>query len=182
MRHWAAFLTNLYIRQSVSNCLSKIFCLLAYNFGQSSRRQHDRPIETIFPGSLKILREHAGPFALNTCFREMELSLTYSTEVLQRPDGINNWNMVNPFTNDAAYISTKWLLRLTLQRGLRVRHLLCVKRMGTNTKHYLAVLSDGCYVCDCCMGLNLGLPCRHFFQVMLKMESLQFHIGLVRAR
>lgn len=89
---------------------------------------------------------------------------------------------MNPFTNDAAYISTKWLLRLILQRGLRVRHLLCIKRMGTNTKHYLAVLPDGCYVCDCCMGLNLGLPCRHFFQVMLKMDSLRFHIGLVRAR
>ena len=90
--------------------------------------------------------------------------------------------MINPFNNDNAYISTKWLLRLILQRGLRIRHLLCVKRMGTNTKHYLAVLRDGCYICDCCMGLNLGLPCRHFFQVMLKMDSLRFHIGLVRAR
>ena len=48
----------------------------------------------------------------------------------------------------------------------------------------LAVLPDNRYVCDCCMGLNLGIPCRHYFQplTVVKAKGLWFHIGLVRAR
>ncbi|KAF5376134.1 hypothetical protein D9615_007698 [Tricholomella constricta] len=148
----------------------------------SSRKQHDRPIESIFPGPLALLREHAGPFALHTCYGQMELSLTYRTDVVQLPDGIRHWNEyaiktstelgfnweggeerhgINAFTNDKAYISTRWLLRLISNRGHHIKHLLRVTRIGTSTIHYVAILSGGQYICDCC---------------------LKFHIGLVRAR
>ena len=89
---------------------------------------------------------------------------------------------MNNFKNDTAYISTRWLLRLVSSRGLQVQHLLRVTRIGTSVVHYVAILPDSQYVCDCCMGLNLGIPCRHYFQVLLKMPNLLFHIGLVRAR
>lgn len=90
--------------------------------------------------------------------------------------------MINDFSNDKAYISTKWLLQLITGRGLRVTHLLKVKHLGTGTVHIVALLSDSRYVCDCMMGINLGIPCRHFFRALIDAKSLQFHIGMIRAR
>jgi hypothetical protein len=58
---------------------------------QASRRQHAGSIETIFPGPLSLLRKYAGPFALQTTFKQMELSMFYQTEVLKRPNGIEDW-------------------------------------------------------------------------------------------
>ncbi|KAJ8588723.1 hypothetical protein M405DRAFT_739760 [Rhizopogon salebrosus TDB-379] len=90
--------------------------------------------------------------------------------------------MINNFKNDEAYISTKWLLRLITSRGLEIQHLLKIVNRGTKTTHFLAILPNDRYLCDCCMGMNLGIPCRHYFQVLTKMSTLSFHIGLVRAR
>lgn len=90
--------------------------------------------------------------------------------------------MINNYSNDKAYISTKWLLRLITGRGLQVTHLLKIKHLGTGAVHILALLSDGRYICDCLMGINLGIPCRHFFRALIDAKSLQFHIGMIRAR
>ncbi|KAJ3516162.1 hypothetical protein NLJ89_g1290 [Agrocybe chaxingu] len=57
----------------------------------SSRRQHASSIELIFPGPLQLLREYAGPFALTTCFAQMEQSMFYRTETILRPAGIETW-------------------------------------------------------------------------------------------
>ncbi|KAJ3884853.1 hypothetical protein GG344DRAFT_91441 [Lentinula edodes] len=105
------------------------------------------------------IREHAGPFAVQICYCEMQESMFYSASHLQRPEGAKDWNMQNNFTNDKAYIST----------------------CGIAT-HYLVVLKDGCAICDCCMGLNLGIPCRHYFHLFTKVEGLVFSIGMIRAR
>jgi hypothetical protein len=91
--------------------------------------------------------------------------------------------MQDDFSNDEAHISTKWLLRLTSQQKLCVKNLIRVKRLGTGSGiHYLAVLADGRVICDCCMGLNLGIPCRHFFHVFTRVQGLTFGIGMIRAR
>jgi len=34
---------------------------------------------------------YVGPHALQRSFKEMELSMFYRTEVLQRPDGVRDW-------------------------------------------------------------------------------------------
>jgi hypothetical protein len=34
---------------------------------------------------------YVGPYALQRSFKEMELSMYYRTEVLQRPEGIEDW-------------------------------------------------------------------------------------------
>jgi hypothetical protein len=91
-------------------------------------------------------------------------------------------HMVNNFSNNTAYIGTKWLLQLLASRGLEVIHLLKVMNHGTHATHFLAMLPENLYACDCCMGMNLGIPCRHYFQVLTRMPTLSFHIGLVRAR
>lgn len=91
--------------------------------------------------------------------------------------------MINEFTNDAAYISTKWLLRLITGRGLRVKQLLKITHIGTSaTPHCLAILDDGNYLCDCCMGTNLGIPCHHYFVALSSVKNLKFHLGLIRPR
>ena len=90
--------------------------------------------------------------------------------------------MINSFANDNARISAKWLLRLIDGRGLKVKNLLQVTHLGTGASHHLAILKDGCYICDCCMGSNLGIPCRHYFQVLTKVQGMKFNVGLVRAR
>lgn len=90
--------------------------------------------------------------------------------------------MHNRFDNDQAYISTKWLIRQVADRGLTVVQLLRITHLSGGQPHYLALLSDGTYVCDCCMGMNLGLPCRHYFQAFTTVPDLHFNISLVRAR
>ncbi|KAJ7123892.1 hypothetical protein C8R43DRAFT_899499, partial [Mycena crocata] len=131
---------------------------------------------------IQLLREHAGPFALQTCYKQMQDSLFYSTEVVQRPSEITSWQMINTFENDKAHVSVRWLVALVIKRGLTVRHLLVVKHESTGVVHYLVVLSDGRYLCDCCMPSNLGIPCRHFFRIWIDVQNLPFHISLIRPR
>ncbi|KAG1811321.1 hypothetical protein EV424DRAFT_1327688, partial [Suillus variegatus] len=58
---------------------------------ESSHHQHVQNLEILFAGPLAQLRQHAGPFALQKCYKEMEESLFYETEVVQRPLGVKTW-------------------------------------------------------------------------------------------
>ncbi|KAJ7790177.1 hypothetical protein B0H14DRAFT_222894 [Mycena olivaceomarginata] len=139
-----------------------------------------------------MLRDHAGPLALQTCYKQMQLSLFYSTEVMQRPHEVDSWTayvlnstqepgfalmpgeenrMINSFENDRARVSMRWVISLITKRGLTVRHLLMVKHESTGVVHYIAVLPDGRYVCDCCMPSNLGVPCRHYFRIWIDVQK-----------
>ncbi|KAJ6540388.1 hypothetical protein B0H19DRAFT_959598, partial [Mycena capillaripes] len=129
---------------------------------QVSLNQRASPFAGLGPRSTQCLasiREHAGPFAVQTCHTQMQASLFYTTEVVQRPTG----QMFNSFQNDSAYISVKWL-------------------ESTGTFHYVVVLSDGRYICDYCMPANLGIPCRHYFRIWIDVQNLPFHISLIRPR
>lgn len=93
-------------------------------------------------------------------------------------------NMISTFTNDNAYIATQWLLRQVLQRGHTVETLIkVIRRMeGTETVHVLALLRGGSYVCDCMMGTNKGIPCRHYFAVLQRSSNVSFSLSLVGKR
>ncbi|KAJ7788155.1 hypothetical protein B0H14DRAFT_3095201 [Mycena olivaceomarginata] len=149
---------------------------------QSSRRRHESNLQALFPGPLKMLRDHDGPLALQTCYKQMQESIFYSTEVILRPYEVSSWQMLNTFNNDKARISVRWIIALVTKRGLSVRHLLRVKHESTGAVHYIAVLSDGRYVCDCCMPSNLGIPCRHYFRIWIDVQNMPFHISLIRPR
>lgn len=69
-----------------------------------------------------------------------------------------------------------------MKRGLVVRHLLRIRHTSSGSIHYLAVLPDGRYICNCCMPLNLGIPCRHYFRAWIDVQGLPFHISLIRPR
>ncbi|KAE9409029.1 hypothetical protein BT96DRAFT_807492 [Gymnopus androsaceus JB14] len=91
--------------------------------------------------------------------------------------------MLNCFENDTAYVLVAHLLDLLAERGLQVTHLLQIVHISdSGALHILAVLSDGRAVCDCCMNINLGIPCRHFFTAWLKFAGLGFHINMIRSR
>lgn len=48
-------------------------------------------MESVFVRPLALLRRHAGPFGLQSCYRQMADSLYYRTEVIQRPNGLRDW-------------------------------------------------------------------------------------------
>ncbi|EPQ55885.1 hypothetical protein GLOTRDRAFT_40967, partial [Gloeophyllum trabeum ATCC 11539] len=129
-----------------------------------------------------LLRKYAGPYALNIVRNQMEHRVFYTTEVLQLPEGAHSWRSHNNFSNDFAHISVNWLLQQAITNGLKVQHILQIIYLGPSAMHYLLLLTDGRYICDCAMGLSLGLPCRHFFQALVKFKGLIFHISLVWAR
>jgi hypothetical protein len=53
-----------------------------------------------------VLREYVGPYALQRSFKEMELSMYYRTEVLQRPDGVRDWvRCLISMLSDSFYMS-----------------------------------------------------------------------------
>jgi hypothetical protein len=64
---------------------------IIHSLPQSLWKQHDCPIESIFPGPLTLLHEHVGPFTLHKCYEQMELSNSYKTKVVHRPEGIHYW-------------------------------------------------------------------------------------------
>jgi hypothetical protein len=43
---------------------------------------------------LRMIRDYAGPFAVQTCFKQMQDSLFYSTEVVQRPNEVESWVVI----------------------------------------------------------------------------------------
>ncbi|TEB35807.1 hypothetical protein FA13DRAFT_1624509 [Coprinellus micaceus] len=93
-------------------------------------------------------------------------------------------NIFNDFTNDLAYLATPWLLRLITAQGHIVDQLVKVIREshGVKTTHILALLANGGYVCDCTMGLNMGIPCRHFFAVLRQNTNLTLRMNMIAKR
>lgn len=94
-------------------------------------------------------------------------------------------NTIAPHDNDAAYIATPWLLHQILECRASVQHVFKVISSGaSSSQHVVLILADGRYFCDCCMGLNVGIPCRHFFAVLRASHSplIKFRIGFIRSR
>lgn len=67
-----------------------------------------------------------------------------------------------------------------------VKHVVKVSFSGTNTssEHLVLLLDHDRYLCDCCMGVNLGIPCSHFWAVFWHARGLNvvFNLGLIRPR
>ncbi|KAJ7347804.1 hypothetical protein DFH08DRAFT_808581 [Mycena albidolilacea] len=106
----------------------------------TSRRRHESNLEALFPGPLKMLCDHVGPFPLQTCYKQMGESIFYSTEVILHPNELSSWTeyamnvtrepgfdwllgeenqMLNIFNSDKARISIRWFFALVTKRGAR---------------------------------------------------------------
>jgi hypothetical protein len=90
--------------------------------------------------------------------------------------------LVNTFTNDTARISAAWLIDLIIARGLTISKVYTVIHNGTGTRHLVVQVSGDQYLCDCCMGTNLGIPCRHFFAVFHRVPGTRFRLASVQPR
>ncbi|KAF8578060.1 hypothetical protein K439DRAFT_1621609 [Ramaria rubella] len=156
---------------------------------EATRRHHDDNLKVLFVKPLALLRAHIGPFALQTSYREMKLSIYYRAKALQLPDGHRNWSeyaiqaeevtgfewkdgeekhMRNAFSNDNSLISTAFLLRIIT--GQRLPN-------PAPLAYY-----PSSYVCDCTMGTNLGINCRHYYCALTRVSGMLFHIASIHRR
>src|ERR1700730_13759145 len=99
--------------------------------------------------------------------------------------------LLDDFSEDQIHISAEHLLQLIAARGLSVSALFQIQHYASQSTHYLALVSadDSSEsgqvnhpVCDCMMGVNLGIPCRHYYAVLRCRSSVQFHLGLFNQR
>ena len=81
------------------------------------------------------------------------------------------------------HISAQYLLELIAERQWTCVEIFEVKHYATTLSHYVAILDTNHPVCDCMMGINLGIPCHHFYAVLrYSSSSAQFHLGLFNQR
>lgn len=74
-----------------------------------------------------------------------------------------------------------YLLELVQERKWTLRRLYKVSQYGSAVRHYVSMLESGHFVCDCMMGTNLGIPCRHIFTILV-MTQATFHISMYNRR
>ena len=92
-------------------------------------------------------------------------------------------SLLNSFSEDTIHISVHHLLQVVAKRGWACAAVFHVTQYATDVSHYVAVLDTGHPICDCMMGTNLGLPCRHFYSVLRSTTTaVTFHLGLFNRR
>ncbi|KAJ7620498.1 hypothetical protein DFH06DRAFT_1010611, partial [Mycena polygramma] len=171
-------------RVEVENRVTKLISGPGKNLFQVFMALNERTAEQQRDEKVRVrdLRKYSGAFVLQTCFKQMQLAMFYEAVALQLPEGMRTWRSRNDFSNDSAYIGARFLLRLVQAQGLVPAYVIKVTHTVTRTIHIIVLFADGRYMCDCCMGSNLGCVCRHFLVVWLKIPGLPFHISLIRAR
>jgi hypothetical protein len=91
--------------------------------------------------------------------------------------------LLDNFSEDTHHLSAQYLIQLIASRGWTCATVCVVKHYATTACHYLVLLDNGHPVCDCMMGTNLGIPCRHFYAVLrMSRSQAQFHLGLLNRR
>jgi hypothetical protein len=92
-------------------------------------------------------------------------------------------SLLNSFSEDTIHVSVRHLLQVVAKHGWSCATVFHVMHYATNVSHYVAILDTGHPICDCMMGTNLGLPCRHFYSVLrASSATVQFHLGLFNRR
>jgi hypothetical protein len=75
--------------------------------------------------------------------------------------------MINHFDNDSTYVLMNWMLKMLNEREVYPTHLLEIRHLTSSSSHLLAILPNDCYLCDCGMGTNLGVPCHHYWRAWM---------------
>ncbi len=98
-------------------------------------------------------------------------------------------NLLNMFDDDIK-LSTKYLLHLIATRGWLCSGSFKIAYYASESIHFIAVLDTGHTLCDCMMGINLGIPCHHYYALLrysrLTREqgssAVVFHLGVFNQR
>ncbi|KAF8576145.1 hypothetical protein K439DRAFT_1623077 [Ramaria rubella] len=113
---------------------------------EATRRHHATNLESLFARPLTLLQEYAGPFALQTAYREMTQSLFYHTEVLQRPEGLRTWEEMDYEWEAGEEKVVDSSSHCTRPVGLYISHLLRVLHKSTGATHIVALLEPRLYM------------------------------------
>lgn len=65
---------------------------------------------------------------------------------------------------------------------MSIKHLFKITRYDGDVVHYAAMLTSGHVICDCMMGVNLGIPCRHYWAMFYQSSHVYFHLGMFNKR
>ncbi|KAJ6541374.1 hypothetical protein B0H19DRAFT_958648, partial [Mycena capillaripes] len=134
---------------------------------------------------LRLIHQHCVAYAVQKSYDQMERSVFYEASIVSLPAGATTWGVLNSFADDSIRISAQFMLHLIADRGWVCEHLFKISHYASATVHFIAVLDNGHIICDCMMGTNLGIPCRHFYTLLRSFKSRQlvtFHLGLFNSR
>jgi len=127
----------------------------------------------VLPGQLPI--DEAETLATQARVRIIKsLCLCYA-------DSGTSKELLNPFSDDTTTVSISYLLELLHQRAWNILRLYKISRYNSDIHHYVTVLESGHIICDCMMGVNLGIPCRHAFAVLYTTDVM-FHLSFFNSR
>lgn len=72
-----------------------------------------------------------------------------------------------------------YIIHQVLDHRLDVRFIVQVTLPGTLAQHIVLVLDHDRHLCDCCMAINLGLPCQHYFATLSVMVGMHFYLSTI---
>ncbi|KAJ6589210.1 hypothetical protein B0H19DRAFT_922955, partial [Mycena capillaripes] len=132
----------------------------------TNRRHHATSTDTLFSQLLQLIRQHCVAYTVQKSYDQMECSVYYEASLVSFPAGATTWGVLNSFADDSIRISAQFMLHLIAERGWICEHLFKISHYALATVHFIAVLDNGHIICDCMMGTNLGIPCRHFYTLL----------------
>ena len=111
-------------------------------------------------------------------YRPMQISLeeAYEIEQLQATD-------VEDILEDN-YEGTFSMLKQIADslNNKNIKEVWTIKRIGTSVGQFVIIFDEIGHLCTCYWLVSHGIPCRHFFAVLLESTHAQFHIKLVMER
>ncbi|KAJ7797425.1 hypothetical protein B0H14DRAFT_2618978 [Mycena olivaceomarginata] len=123
---------------------------------ESSRRRHESNLESLFVEPLKMLRDYAGPFAFQTCYKQMQLSLFYINARMRPNPGQNEY-----IVQVGEKLSYDWTPGKEKDFGCGIFSWSDTSR---GASHYAVILSDGRYIYDCCIPFHISLIHPRWYQ------------------
>ncbi len=99
-------------------------------------------------------------------------------------------NLLNMFKDDDIKLSTKYLLHLIATCRWLCSGLFKIAYYTSESIHFIAVLDTEHTSYDCMMGINLGIPCHHYYALLCYSQltreqgssAVVFHLGLFNQR
>ncbi|KAK0455367.1 uncharacterized protein EV420DRAFT_1272717, partial [Desarmillaria tabescens] len=120
---------------------------------QTTQVQHPSAIDVLFAEPLKLIQGNCVLYAVQKSYKQMEHSVFYH-------------NLLNTFEDDNIKLSTKYLLCFIATHGWLCSGLFKIAYYTSESIHFIAVLDMGHTLCDCMMGINLGIPCCHYYALL----------------
>ncbi|KAK0438683.1 uncharacterized protein EV420DRAFT_1279936, partial [Desarmillaria tabescens] len=128
--------------------------------------QHPSAIDVLFAEPLKLIQGNCVLYAVQKLYKQIEHSVFYNVEQVPLPAGYTHWNLLNTFEDDNIKLSTKYLLCFIATHGWLCSGLFKIAYYASESIHFIAVLDMEHTLCDCIIGINLGIPCCYYYALL----------------